>query len=272
MQNLIDIQQDLETERSALQNQLDDVRNQLSEKEELLSLELTRSETFSKAVEQLEATNRELGDTKRTLADEVEKERQLASKLEDKVTRLTETVQQEKTRYDEERILYKSAYEREKEAQSSELVRCMKNLQSENVQLNEVVAQLNQQVDELKASVVSNEHEKDKLAKLGAGKVAELDTKLEQLKQAYADEVTRLKEEIAELETTLTRQEHKTNTASNDNERLNDELTSLKQKYEELLLVSGGNDGGGGKQVEKPLSPVGKDNDENKGRFFQHLW
>lgn len=276
MQSLLDNQKELETGNNELQNQLETVQNQLSEKEKLLSAELTRTEAFTKTVEQLQTTNQELNDAKQTLLEEVEKERQLASKLGGEVVKLTETVQQEKTRCEEERALCKSAYERENEAQSSELVRCVKNLQSENVQLNEMVAQLNQQIDEFKATVASTEHQHQELANLEAAKVAELETKLDQLKQAYADEVAKLKEEISELEATLTRQEHKANTATNDNERVNGELTSLKNKYEELLLVAGGNndddvDGNkAGKPVSSPLSQ-GDVTEQDKGRFQSYF-
>ena len=271
MQSLLDNQRDLEIGNTELQNQLEAVQNQLSEKEELLSAELTRTEAISKTIEQLQAANQELDKAKQALLEEVEKERHVSSRLGDEVAKLTETVQQEKTRSDEERALCKSAYEREKEAQSSELVRCVKNLQSENVQLNEMVAQLNQQVDEFKTTAVSTEHQREELASLEAAKVTELETKLDQLKQAYADEVAKLKEEVSELEATLTRQEHKANMAANDKEQVAGELTSLKDKYEELLLVAGGNkDDVDGNKAGKPassLSPQGAVTEEDKGMF-----
>uniref|UniRef100_A0A7M5XG63 Kinesin motor domain-containing protein n=1 Tax=Clytia hemisphaerica TaxID=252671 RepID=A0A7M5XG63_9CNID len=222
--------ENLEQTKGSLLSQVEAMKSDLLTKEDAVTSLVHTKETMTQMIQDLETQKEELVGDKDALQEEVEKERKQIESLDSKIQELDQALLKEKESCEEERSLCKSAYERkasEKEAQATELVRCMKRLQSDNVQLNETIEKLRQELDE--------KTRLNQVEQLSHEKVDELERKCEQLKNLYEEEVKELKDELLNMEKGLTEKENTMTTVSNENEAVKKELGDLQQKYEQSL-------------------------------------
>lgn len=224
-------------------------RSTLSTNEETITKLTEEREDLLQKVEDAEVQSSALLSENEEINHSLRDKQEQLARLQEELATLTTTLKEKEVAYEEEKSLCKSAYEHEckqNNARVEELVKCLKDLQSENKSVGELNGQLQNEVLQLREDLSQNgseDRKKDELIESLKAKMQDLDSntdviesKLQELNER-AEAMDELKEENNQLKTKIFEKEKQRVDLEKALNEVNIELEDVRKRLDKSTTL-----------------------------------